>query len=57
MGDQQEGDADGALQALELELHRLAQLLVEGGERLVEQQHLRLERQRARQGDALALAA
>ena len=35
----------------------LAHLGVERAERFVEQQHARLDRQRARQGDALALAA
>ena len=45
------------LEVLELDLDLLAQLLVEGAERLVEQQHLGLERERARQGDALPLAA
>ena len=35
----------------------LAHLGIERAERLVEQQHLRLDRQRARQRDALALAA
>ena len=38
-------------------LHLLAQLQVERAERLVEQQHLRLADQRARQRHALALAA
>ena len=43
--------------ALQLALHLLAQLQVERAERLVEQQHLRLADQRARQRHALALAA
>ena len=45
------------VQALDLELHLLAQLLVERAERLVHQHELGLEHQRARQGDALLLAA
>ena len=43
--------------ALELDLHLLAQLEVEGAERLVEQQDLRVVDDRAREGDALTLAA
>ena len=43
--------------ALQLLLHLLAQLQVERAERLVEQQHLGPVDQRARQRDALALAA
>ena len=42
---------------LELDLHLLAQLEVEGAEGLVEQQHLGPVDQRPREGDALALAA
>ena len=41
VGDEDEGDADVALDLLELDLHLAAQLEVEGAERLVEQQHLR----------------
>ena len=41
VGDEDERDADLALDALELDLHRLAQLEVERGERLVEQQRAR----------------
>ena len=52
-----EGDADLVLQADQLELHLLAQLLVERRERLVEQQHLRALHQRAGQRHALPLAA
>ena len=55
--DVDEGDADLALDALELDLHLLAQLEVERAERLVEQQHLRAVDDRPRQRDALALAA
>ena len=46
-----------ALDALELELHLLAQLEVERAERLVEQQHPRAVDERAGERDALALAA
>ena len=45
------------LDVLELDLHLLAQLEVERAQRLVEQQHARPVDERARQGDALALAA
>src|SRR3546814_15441822 len=41
----------------QLELGLRAQVLVERAERLVEQQHLRLLHQAARESDALALAA
>ena len=57
VGDHDEGDADVALDPLELELHRLAELEVEGAERLVEQQHLRVHDQRAGERDALLHAA
>ena len=57
VGDDHEGDADLVLQAHQLELHLLAQLLVERRERLVEQQHLGPLDQGAGQRDALALAA
>ena len=52
-----EGDADVALDALQLELHLAAQLEVERRERLVEQQRARVVHERARERDALALAA
>ncbi len=55
--DVQEGDAHLLLDALELELHLLAQLQVERAERLVQQQHLRLVDDRAGQRDPLPLAA
>ena len=45
------------LQLLQLEARLLAQLAVERGERLVEQQHLRPLGERARERDALALPA
>ena len=55
--DHDEGDAQALLDVEQLELRVLAQLLVERGQRLVEQQQLRPLHQRARQRDALALAA
>ena len=57
VGDDDEGDAEPALQFHQLELRLLAQLLVERGQRLVEQQHARALGQRAGERDALALAA
>ena len=45
------------LQVLELDLHLVAQLGVERRHRLVEQQHLGLEHERARERHALLLAA
>ena len=54
---EQEGDADAALHGLQLDAHLLAQLGIERGQRLVEQQHVGLQHQRARQRDALPLAA
>ncbi len=57
VGDIDEGDAGAALQLLELDAHALAQLGVEIGQRLVEQQDVGLDHQRARQRDALLLAA
>ena len=57
MGDIDGGDAELALDAAELELHLLAQLAVQRGQRLVEQQEVGLEDQRAGDGDALLLAA
>ena len=57
MGDEDEGDADLALDALQLDLHLLAQLEVEGAERLVEQEHARVVDERARQRDPLLLPA
>ena len=55
--DVDEGDADLALDPLELGLHLLAQLEVERAEGLVEQQHPRAVDDRAGERDALALAA
>ena len=55
MGDQNEGDADLALQAAQLNLHLFAHLLVQGAERFIQQQHLRLQDQRPGQRHPLAL--
>ena len=57
MRDKDERDADLLLDFFQLALHVLAQLEVERAERLVEQQHLRLVDQCARNGDALLLSA
>ena len=57
MGDEQEGDADLLLQLGQFGAHRLAQLGVEGRQRLVQQQHARPLDQGAGQGHPLALAA
>jgi hypothetical protein len=57
VGDQDGGDAEPLLEQPQLDLHRLAQLGVERGERLVQQQQLRLHRERAGDRDALALPA
>ena len=57
MRDVDERDADLVLDALQLELHLLAQLQVERAERLVEQQHARMVDERPRERDALLLAA
>ena len=50
-------DAEPAQQLGELVAQRFLQLRVEGGERLVEQQHARAHGHGARQGHALALPA
>ena len=57
VGDVDEGDADLALKRLQFDLHLLAELQVERAERLVEEEHLRLDDERAGERDALALAA
>ena len=57
VGHEDERDPDLALDPLELDLHRLAQLQVEGGQRLVEEQGARQVDERPGQGDALLLAA
>ena len=55
--DIERGHAEPLLDRAELVAHLHAQLGVEIAQRLVEQQHLRLEHQRARDRDALLLAA
>ena len=57
VGDEDRGDAEPALQLHQLLARLHAQLRVEVGERLVEQQHLRLDGEGARDGHALLLAA
>ena len=57
VGDEHEGDAQLALQFLQLALHLLAQLQVQRAQRLVQQQHPRPVDQRPGQRHALALAA
>ncbi len=57
VGDVDRGDAELALQPLELVAQRLAQLGVEVGQRLVEQQQRRLDDERPGQREALLLAA
>ena len=55
--DEQRGDAESLLHRPDLLAQLQPDLRVERGQRLVEQQHLRLDRQRAGQRDALLLAA
>ena len=55
--DVDEGDPELLLDRLQLDLERLAELRVERAERLVEQQHRRLEDERPRERDPLLLAA
>ena len=55
--DVDDGEAQTLLQVADLLAHLAAQPRVEVRQRLVEQQHLRLEHERARDGDALLLAA
>ncbi len=58
MGHEDEGDAEIALgQAVELGLDGLAQVGVEGAERLVEEEDVGLDDEAARERDALALAS
>ena len=57
MGDINKGNVHFALQALELQLHFLAQLQVQCAQRLVQQQDLRFVDQAAGDGHALLLAA
>ena len=57
MGDEDGGEAELALEALDLDLHVQTESLVERAERLVEQQHGGLDGERAGHGDALLLAS
>ncbi len=57
VGDDDKGDAGLVLDVHDFELGVLAQLLVEGAERFVEQQELGLLGEGAGEGHALALAA
>jgi hypothetical protein len=57
VGDEDRGDVQLVVQLAQPAPQLLAHLGVERAERLVEQQHARLDRQRAGQRDALALAA
>ena len=57
MGHIDHGDSQRFVQVLDLELHMLAQLLVQRAQRFVHQHQGGVEHQRARQGDALLLAA
>ena len=57
VGDVDERDVGALLDRAQLGAHVLAQLEVERGQRLVEQHHLGLDRERAGNGDALLLAA
>ncbi len=57
VGDIDEGGAELAVQRLELELHRLAELEIERAERLIEQQDLGTQHQRAGQCHPLPLPA
>ena len=56
VGDEHEGDAEVALQELQLGLDRLAQIGVQRAERFVQQQDVGLNDQPAGERDALALA-
>ena len=57
VGHEHERGAEAPVQRLHFRPHLLAQLAVEGGHRLVEEQHLRLQHHRAREGHPLALPA
>ena len=57
VGDEDEGRAELLMQPLHFVLHAAAQVLVERGERFVEQEDGRLEDERARERHALLLAA
>ncbi len=57
VGDEQRGQVEPAEELLELRAHLGLRVRVERRERLVQEEHLRLPRERAREGDALALAS
>ena len=57
MGDEQQRDAEPGLDLVEQFQHLRLHRDVERGDGLVGDQHVGIERQRARDGDALALAA
>ena len=57
VGDEQDGLAGAGVDVEQLGLHGLARLRVERAERLVHQQHLRVDGERARDADALLHAA
>ena len=57
VGDEDEGDAEAALQQLQFDLHLFTQFAVERTQRFVEQQHARSVHQRACHRDTLLLAA
>ena len=54
--DVDERDADFLLQVDQLDLHFLAELRIERGQRFIEQQHRRMRDQRARDRHALLLS-
>ena len=55
--DEERGDVEPGQELLQLAPHRRLRAAVERRERLVEEQYLRVSRERAREGNALALAA
>ncbi len=57
MGDVDERHSETALQLAQFDLELLAQFEVEGGERFVEEEHLRFVDDGAGEGDALFLSA
>ena len=57
MRDIDKGDAHALLDGFQLVLHLAAQLQIQRAQRLVEQQRVRIEHHRARDGHALALPA
>jgi hypothetical protein len=54
---EKKGDSNTPLELFQLDTHLLAQLGIERGQWLVEEQHLRLEHQRTGKRDALPLTA